>query len=177
MTRIFSCLRPSLAALLLVLLCGLAGLHAPLHAAVEPTPTHTLDTLRSQLTAVPGVLGEGQDIRDLMAATRSIQGGAEAISQSRKSQLDELDARLAELGAAPEQGSGGEASDLARQRNELQKQRATVDKELKLAGDKRLFADLDQARVYVTGAGLVTDSVKHAYRSGKTMGLINDFRA
>ena len=133
MTRIFSCLRPSLAALLLVLLCGLAGLHAPLHAAVEPTPTHTLDTLRSQLTAVPGVLGEGQDIRDLMATTRSIQGGAEAISQSRKSQLDELDARLAELGAAPEQGSGGEASDLARQRNELQKQRATVDKELKLA--------------------------------------------
>ena len=113
MTRTLSCLRPSLAALLLVLLCGLAGLHAPLHAAVEPTPTHTLDTLRSQLTAVPGVLGEGQDIRDLMATTRSIQGGAEAISQSRKSQLDELDARLAELGAAPEQGSGGEASDLA----------------------------------------------------------------
>ena len=50
-----------------------------------------------------------------------------------------------------------------------------VDKELKLAGDKHLFADLDQARVYVTGAGLVTDKVKHAYRSGKTMGLINDF--
>ena len=50
-----------------------------------------------------------------------------------------------------------------------------VSKELKLAQSKGLYADLQGSRVYVSGAGLVTDAVKHAYRSGKTMGLINDF--
>lgn len=50
-----------------------------------------------------------------------------------------------------------------------------VANEMKLATSKGLQADLQGARVYVTGAGLVTDSVKHAYRSGKTMDALNDF--
>lgn len=50
-----------------------------------------------------------------------------------------------------------------------------VQNELKLAQSKGLQADLQGARVYVTGAGLVTDSVKHAYRSGKTMDALNQF--
>ena len=47
--------------------------------------------------------------------------------------------------------------------------------EPKQAKSKGLFADLQGARVYVTGAGLVTDAVKHAYRSGKTMDALGDF--
>lgn len=50
-----------------------------------------------------------------------------------------------------------------------------VQNELKLAQSKGLQADLQGARIYVTGAGLVTDSVKHAYRSGKTMDALNQF--
>lgn len=50
-----------------------------------------------------------------------------------------------------------------------------VGDELKQAKSKGLFADLQGARVYVTGAGLVTDAVKHAYRSGKTMDALGDF--
>jgi len=52
-----------------------------------------------------------------------------------------------------------------------------VGNELKLAQSKGLYADLQGARVYVSGAGLVTDAVKHAYRSGKTMDALNDFWA
>ncbi|MNG81885.1 hypothetical protein D3C76_261030 [compost metagenome] len=52
-----------------------------------------------------------------------------------------------------------------------------VGNELKLAQSKGLYADLQGSRVYVSGAGLVTDSVKHAYRSGKTMDALNDFWA
>lgn len=52
-----------------------------------------------------------------------------------------------------------------------------VDKEIKLAESKGLFANLDNAKVYVAGAGLVTDSVKQAYRSGKTMDLLKQFWA
>ena len=130
MTRIPSCLRHLLAVLLLILLCSLVPAVA---ATAAPATAPTLDTLRSQLTSIPAKLDEGDDIRDLMASTRTIQGSAETIALNRKSRLDELDARLAELGAAPEQGSSGEASDLSHQRSELQKQRTTVDKELKLA--------------------------------------------
>ncbi|PYC29600.1 hypothetical protein DMO17_02575 [Aquipseudomonas alcaligenes] len=50
-----------------------------------------------------------------------------------------------------------------------------VGSELKLAKSKGLFADLQGARVYVSGAGLVTDAVKHAYRSGKTMDALGQF--
>lgn len=52
-----------------------------------------------------------------------------------------------------------------------------VANELKLAQSKGLYADLQGARVYVSGAGLVTDAVKHAYRSGKTMDALKDFWA
>ncbi|MCT8166722.1 MULTISPECIES: hypothetical protein [unclassified Pseudomonas] len=47
--------------------------------------------------------------------------------------------------------------------------------ELKRVGDRQLFADLQGARVYVAGAGLVTKDVKHAYRSGKTMEQLQYF--
>ncbi|MFI8743157.1 hypothetical protein [Stutzerimonas zhaodongensis] len=50
-----------------------------------------------------------------------------------------------------------------------------ITNELKLAESKGLFADLQGSRVYVSGAGLVTDSVKHAYRSGKTMDALGQF--
>ena len=52
-----------------------------------------------------------------------------------------------------------------------------VSNELKLAQSQGLFADLHGSRVYVSGAGLVTDSVKHAYRSGKTMDALGQFWA
>lgn len=54
-------------------------------------------------------------------------------------------------------------------------QNLNVAGELKKAEDRGLFADLGGARVYVAGAGLVTDNIKHAYRSSKTMDLLNNF--
>lgn len=54
-------------------------------------------------------------------------------------------------------------------------QNLNVAQEIKKAADKGLFADLGGARVYVAGAGLVTDSIKQKYRSGKTMDLLNEF--
>ncbi|MGP0012573.1 MULTISPECIES: hypothetical protein [Pseudomonas] len=47
--------------------------------------------------------------------------------------------------------------------------------ELKKAQTHNLFADLSGARIYVTGAGLITDGVKQSYRSGKTMDALNQF--
>lgn len=50
-----------------------------------------------------------------------------------------------------------------------------VNEEIKKAKDRDLFANLNGARVYVSGAGLVTDGVKQAYRSGKTMDALESF--
>lgn len=47
--------------------------------------------------------------------------------------------------------------------------------ELKRVGKKQLFADLQGARIYVAGAGLVTKDVRQAYRSGKTMEQLQSF--
>ena len=52
-----------------------------------------------------------------------------------------------------------------------------VKDEISKAQKNDLFADLNGARVYVTGAGLVTDGVKQAYRSGKTMDALEAFWA
>jgi hypothetical protein len=49
--------------------------------------------------------------------------------------------------------------------------------ELKKAQSHNLFADLSGARIYVTGAGLITDDIKQNYRSGKTMDALNAFWA
>ncbi|WP_271007386.1 hypothetical protein [Paucibacter sp. B51] len=50
-------------------------------------------------------------------------------------------------------------------------------KELQLAQEQQLFADFDQARVYVVGAGLLNDAGKSktAYRDPKTMAALKAF--
>lgn len=50
-----------------------------------------------------------------------------------------------------------------------------VAEEMKKAQQHELFADLGGARVYVAGAGLITDGIKQSYRSGKTMDALNQF--
>ncbi|WP_462380269.1 hypothetical protein [Pseudomonas sp. Marseille-QA0892] len=47
--------------------------------------------------------------------------------------------------------------------------------ELNRVKEKGLYADLQGARVYVAGAGLITSDIKQAYRSGKTMDLLQTF--
>tara|TARA_R110001592_G_scaffold42897_8_gene139209 strand:- start:1627 stop:2472 length:846 start_codon:yes stop_codon:yes gene_type:complete len=47
--------------------------------------------------------------------------------------------------------------------------------ELDKVASVQLFADLDGARVYVAGAGLITKDVNQAYRSGRTIELLEAF--
>jgi hypothetical protein len=47
--------------------------------------------------------------------------------------------------------------------------------ELAKAEKNDLLADLGGAKVFVEGAGLVTDAIKHDYRSGHTMDLLEQF--
>ncbi len=47
--------------------------------------------------------------------------------------------------------------------------------ELEKIAKDHLFADLDGARVYVAGAGLITKDINQAYRSGRTVELLEAF--
>lgn len=117
--------------LLAALLCG-GWAYAQDNGTTTP-PEATPSALRAQLALVPAALGEDGDIRKPSAAMYAIQTQAEALAADRKTRLAEIDARLAELGKAPEKGAGTEVADVVRQRASLQKERDTLDNELKLA--------------------------------------------
>ncbi len=121
-------LRPVFVLLLAILLCnGWAIAQDPIPADTSPA------TLRAQLALIPATLGEDADVSKPTAAMYAIQTQATALAASRKTQLTEIDARLAELGKAPEKGTGTEVADIVRQRANLQKERDTLDNEIKLA--------------------------------------------
>ena len=120
--------RRLLALLLAALLCSVAVAQTPTPAAsVSP------NALRQQLTAIPTQPAEDGDISESLAAMDAIRTQAELLVADRKSQLAELDNRLAQLGTAPEKGTGTEVVDIVQQRAALQKQRDALDNDLKLA--------------------------------------------
>lgn len=47
--------------------------------------------------------------------------------------------------------------------------------ELEKVARDQLFADLDGARIYIAGAGLITKDINQAYRSGRTVELLEAF--
>ncbi|MFN3436605.1 MAG: DUF3772 domain-containing protein [Acidovorax sp.] len=109
---------------------------APTSAASQPeleAPPPSVDDLRKQLDAIPQKLGEDDDGRKLLNDVNAIGSAAEQLAARRTEELADLDLRLAGLGPAPEKGAAPDAPDVAEQRSNLGKQRATVDAELKLA--------------------------------------------
>ena len=102
-------------------------------ADTDGTPLIPVDELRKQLNAIPQKLGEEDDGRKLLTDISTIGKAAERVVTRRTTELAELDRRLEGLGPAPEKGSPADAPDVVRQRKALDKQRAALDAELKLA--------------------------------------------
>jgi len=116
---------PALLSLLLLLACTWPA------AAQAPS----LDQARQQLEQIGAKLDERKDDRELQEArdaTLKIQAQAEKTIAERSPQLQSLDARLAELGESPA-AQGQEASEVTRERRDLQRQRNDVDAELRQA--------------------------------------------
>ncbi len=114
---------------------ALPALTAPAatQADTDGTPLIPVDELRKQLSAIPQKLGEEDDGRKLLVDISTIGKAAERVVTRRTTELAELDRRLEGLGPAPEKGSPADAPDVVRQRKALDKQRAALDAELKLA--------------------------------------------
>ncbi|MEO7325676.1 MAG: DUF3772 domain-containing protein [Dokdonella sp.] len=130
--------------------------------AQAPDSVKTIDVANQQLVDVRKQLATTDDnaepltdarLNELRDTVASVTAQADALTDDRTPRLAAIDARLGELGAAPVKGAASEASDITLQRAELDKQRATLDGEIK------------RARLLAIDARQLTDQIAEARRA------------
>ena len=129
-------------ALLAALWLGGAALAQGAAATTTPPPEVTVASLRAQLEQIPSTVDTEDEVQRLNELTNRITAQAEGFVASRTTQLADLNARLGELGPAPVAGAT-EDRDVTRQRTTRQKERNTIDADIRLA---RLMAVNAQQR-------------------------------
>ncbi|MFE8644012.1 DUF3772 domain-containing protein [Sphingomonas sp. NCPPB 2930] len=118
-----------------LLVLGSAGAHAAPPDAPPPTTDEVLDAARKTLQGVQKQLeGEVPDttLLTMRGAVLQAQAQAEQTAADLEPALAKVQARLAELGAAPD-AKAAEAPDVAEQRATLEKDRKQIDAQVKLA--------------------------------------------
>jgi len=108
-------------------------------ASAEAPPD--IAELRAQLDKLPKSADTGEEARGLVRQVATIADGAQKFVALRTSQLNDLNARLGELGAAPASGTT-EDPDISRQRTALTRERNAVDADIRLA--KLVVVDAQQ---------------------------------
>jgi small-conductance mechanosensitive channel len=128
---------------LLTLLLAFGG--GTLHArqantpAAKPVPTagQTLDQLRIQLDGIEKALADkstpNDQLSDLRSQALTVQDQAGQLVASLAAPTQSLQAQLDVLGAAPEKNAPAESPDVRNQRNQLNKQKADLDAQIKTA--------------------------------------------
>jgi len=136
-----TCITRWAVALLAALLCSMAPAQ---DVAAPPTqPDVTLQSLRTQLDQIPTSVDTDDEVRSLSAITSEVVAQSERFANARIAQLNDLNARLGELGPVPAAGTA-EAPDVTRQRASLIKQRNALDADIRLA--RLLAVDAQQRR-------------------------------
>lgn len=98
-----------------------------------PAPEPTVAELRAKLDKIPATVESNADVRDLLAQINAIGAATDKFIASRTSQLNDLNARLGELGNAPAGGATAESAAITRQRAALTKERNALDADIRLA--------------------------------------------
>ena len=96
-------------------------------------PEATVADLRTQLDRIPASVETNAEVRDLIDRINAISAQADKFVASRTGQLNDLNARLGELGTAPAGGAAAEDPDITRQRAALLKDRNALDADVRLA--------------------------------------------
>jgi potassium efflux system protein len=120
---------PRLAALLLAAVLGSAVLAQDGAAPPEPT----VAALRTQLDSIPSSVESNAEVREMLGRLNAIGNQADKFVASRTSQLNDLNARLGELGNPPAEGAPPEDPGITRQRATLLKERNALDADIRLA--------------------------------------------
>ena len=100
--------------------------------ASQAAPPPDITELQAQLAKLATTADTDEDARALVAQVEAISAGANRLISARTSQLNDLNARLTELGDAPAAGTT-EDPDITRQRASLTKQRNAIDADIRLA--------------------------------------------
>lgn len=95
-------------------------------------PEVTVPALRTRLDKIPQTVERNEDIAGFVTEAQDIMALAQRFVASRSGSLSDLNARLGELGNAPPKGST-EDPDVTRQRAALEKERNTLDADIRLA--------------------------------------------
>ncbi|MEJ8813790.1 DUF3772 domain-containing protein [Variovorax ureilyticus] len=120
---------PRLAALLLAAMFCCASLAQATPEPVEPT----IAALRAELEKMPKTVESSDDVSALITQLNSITAATEKFIASRTSELNDLNARLGELGPVPAGGAAAETPDITGRRATLTKERNAVDADIRLA--------------------------------------------
>ncbi|MDM0076769.1 DUF3772 domain-containing protein [Variovorax sp. J2P1-59] len=118
-----------LAALLLAaVLCG------PVFAQGDSSEVApTVAALRAQLDRIPKSVDAGDDVAGLIAELHGISAATDKFTAARTGELNDLNARLGELGNPPAAGAPAENPDITRRRATLTKERNALDADIRLA--------------------------------------------
>ena len=134
--------------LVALLLCSGGALAQSTPSASPPQPEITLETLRIKVEQVPDVAENDDEVQRLITQTDELVALSERFVATRTTQLNDLNARLGELGPAPTAGSTStETPDITRQRTSLTKERNAVDADIRLA--RLLIVNAQQHRTEV----------------------------
>ena len=87
--------------------------------------------LRTALDKIPDSVADTDDMRALLVRLNAIGDAADKFVTSRTGELNDLNARLGELGNVP--AGGAAAADITRRRATLTKERNALDAEIRLA--------------------------------------------
>jgi len=117
--------------LVVVALCAVA--RAQTAAPQAAAPDVTLKTLRSLSERIPKSADTEEELGSVGSLTNDVVAQADRFVAARTSQLADLNARLGELGPAPVPGGNAESPDITRQRAALEKERAALDADIRLA--------------------------------------------
>lgn len=125
-----------LAALLLaaMLCCTAMAASAALaqdNDATEVAPS--VAALRARLDSLPGDVEHSEDVASIITELNGISAAAEKVIASRTGDLNDLNARLGELGNPPPAGAPAENPDITRRRATLTKERNALDADIRLA--------------------------------------------
>ncbi len=115
-------------------------------SAQVPDSAKVFDDAAKQIAAMRSQLASDDVDTALLITLRDeagrLAGTADGVIADRVPKLEAIDARLAELGPAPEAGAAAEAADIRARRSELARQRSLLDSEIKRA--KLVVADGQQ---------------------------------
>ena len=101
-------------------------------AQALPEVLPDVSALRAQLDRLPEAVAGADAVRDQQSRYNAVIASASKVIAARTSQLNDLNARLGELGNAPAAGAS-EDSDVTRQRQALTRERNSVDADIRLA--------------------------------------------